>query len=77
MKATIYNIITAVIGIACMVGYVVTAGANAELSVLALMWAAIAVISFAETILIVSLDQAEQNEKERQLVAQMKKNYKI
>ena len=66
MKATIYNIITAVIGIACMVGYVLTAGANAELSVLALMWAAIAVISFAETILIVSLDQAEQNEKELQ-----------
>lgn len=76
MKVTIYNTITAVLGILCMVGYILTAGMDAELGVLALIWVATAVISIVETMLIVSVDQAIQNEKERQLAASIRAKYK-
>lgn len=76
MKVTIYNTITTVLGIAAMVGYILTAGMDAELGILALIWAATAVISIAETMLIVSVDQAIQNEKERQLAASIRAKYK-
>ena len=76
MKVTIYNTITTVLGIAAMVGYILTAGMDAELGILALIWAATAVISIAETMLIVSVDQAIQNEKEKQLAASIRAKYK-
>lgn len=76
MKVTIYNTITTVLGIAAMVGYILTAGMDAELGILALIWAATAVISIAETMLIVSVDQAIQNEKEKQLAASLRAKYK-
>ena len=77
MKVTIYNTLVAMAGISAMVNHVMTAGNEASLGTLALIWVGTGVVSFVGTAIMVSIKTAQQNRQEREHVEMLKKAYAI
>lgn len=75
MKVKIFNTLIAIAGIYAMVNHVMTAGNDASLGTLALIWAGMGVVSIVGTMALVSMDTAKQNRREKQYVESLEKAY--
>lgn len=77
MKITIFNTITAVVGIGAMVNHIMTAGMNASLGTLGLIWLGTGVASIVGTLFLAWLDGERQNRKEREQVEFLRKAHAL
>lgn len=75
MKVAIFNTITAVAGISAMVNHVMTAGNDASLGTLALIWGGMGVVSIVGTMILVCADTAKQNRREKEHAECLAKAY--
>lgn len=72
MRTKLFNLTTMAVGVYSMVNHVLTAGSEASLATLAVIWAATSIVSLAGTVAIVNYKTNKQNEFEAQMVAAMK-----